>query len=217
MKSSPVYLLIYLFLAVFIFTSCSNAVKEYYPDGKLKSVVHMKGGKYYGRSVYYNPSGDIQLECFYKDNLLQGPLIRYFNYKKKKDEQNYDKGNLDGLSTEWYEDGGKLSEATFMNGILNGPYREYHNNNRLKVQGQYLKGYFTGKWLYYDLSGDIRGEGQFIHGTGKQRSFYQDGKVSHEIHYKDNLKDGEEIEYDLSGKVISIKIFKNDSLINNLR
>ncbi len=217
MNKSLLFPLVSLFCLIIIFSSCGNARKEYYPDGKLKSIVHIKGGKYYGKSVYYYSSGDIQLECFYKNNLLQGPLIRYYHYNKKKEEQNYDKGNLDGLSTIWYEDGGKFSEAIYMNGILNGPYREYHSNNRLKVQGQYLKGFFTGKWLYFDLNGDIKGEGQFTHGTGKQSSFYPNGKVSHEAHYKDNLKDGEEIEHDLLGKVISIKIFSHDSLIRNLR
>ena len=104
-----------------------------------------------------------------------------------------------------------------MNGVLNGPYREFHPDNRLKVQGQYLKGFYSGKWLYYDLGGDLVGEAEFIRGTGRQRSFYPDGKVSHEVHYKNNLKDGEEIEYSGTGKVSSIKTFRNDTLIRNLK
>jgi antitoxin component YwqK of YwqJK toxin-antitoxin module len=216
MKKSRIFL--FLFLLVFVLSSCRDEKKEYDRSGKLKSVVHIRGGKYYGKAVFYYPTGDLQLECFYKDNLLQGPLIRYYTYfNKKKEEQNYDKGNLDGLSTVWYEDGGKLSETTYMNGVLNGPYREYHPNNQIRVQGQYLQGFFTGKWLYFNLNGDIIGEGRYKHGTGKQRSFYPDGKVSHEVHYKDNLKDGEEIEYDVSGKVTSIKIFNHDSLIRSIR
>ena len=88
-----------LILFTLVFCSCSNTRKEYYPSGILKSVVHVREGKYYGKSLYYYPTGDIELECFYKDNLLQGPLVRYYSYKKKKEVQNYDKGNLDGLST----------------------------------------------------------------------------------------------------------------------
>jgi antitoxin component YwqK of YwqJK toxin-antitoxin module len=152
-------LCLFLLPLVIMLFSCGNAKKEYYMDGKLKSVVHIRKGKYYGKALFFNSIGDLQLECFYKNNLLQGPLIRYYNYNKKKEEQNYDKGNLDGLSTVWYEDGGKLSETTYMNGILNGPYREYHPDNRIKVQGQYLQGFFTGKWLYFDFSGNIIGEG----------------------------------------------------------
>jgi antitoxin component YwqK of YwqJK toxin-antitoxin module len=202
---------------MFTMVSCRDAKKEYWPNGKLKSVVHIRGGKYYGKAVFYQPTGDYQLVCFYKDNLLQGPLIRYYSYNKKKELQNFDKGNLDGLSTIWYEDGGKLSETTYMNGILNGPYREYHPDNHLKVQGQYLNGFFTGKWLYFNFSGDIVGEGEFVHGTGKERSFYPDGTVSHEVHYKNNLKDGEEIEYSQKGQVTSIKVFSHDSLTQSIR
>ncbi len=210
-------ILLFIFPLVFMLFSCRDAKKEYWPNGKLKSVVHVHGGKYHGKAMFYNPTGDLQLECFYKDNLLQGPLIRYYTFNKKKEQQNYDKGNLDGLSTVWYEDGGKLSETTYMNGILNGPYREYHPDNRIKVQGQYLKGFFSGRWLYFDFSGDIIGEGQFTHGTGNQRSFFSNRKISHEVHYKDNLKNGEEIEYDPTGKVTSIKLFSHDSLIRSIR
>ncbi|MCX6248881.1 MAG: hypothetical protein NTW10_14235 [Bacteroidetes bacterium] len=215
MKKHGVLILLLGFLL--LFPSCKDTKKEYYPDGTLKSVVHVRGGKYYGKAVFYSPNGDIQLECFYKEGILQGPLIRYYPLKKKKELQNYDKGNLDGLSTTWFLDGGKSSETTYMNGILNGPYREYHPNNRIKVQGQYLNGFFAGKWFYFNFNGDIVGEGQFTHGTGNQRSFFPDGKVSHDVPYKNNLKDGEEIEYDPSGKVSSVKIFRNDSLIRVIR
>jgi len=202
---------------VILLSACSDTKKEYFPNGVLKSVVHVRDGKYYGKALFYNSSGDLQLECFYKDNLLQGPLIRYFHYLKKKEEQNYDKGNLDGLCTEYYEDGGRLTETTYMNGVLNGPYREYHPGNRIKLQGQYLKGFFTGRWLYFNYSGDIIGDGQFTHGTGRQRSYYDNGKVSHEVHFKNNLKDGEELDYDPSGTVTGIKIFRNDSLIKSIQ
>lgn len=177
----------------------------------------MKGGKYSGKSEYYSPAGDLQLECYYKDNLLQGPLIRYYRYNKKKEEQNYEKGNLDGMSTQWYEDGSRMAESTYVKGLLNGPYHEYHAGNRIKVDGQYLQGYYTGTWLYFNFGGEVVGEARFTHGTGKQRSFYPDGRVSHEVYYKDNLKDGEEIEYDPAGKVTSIKVFRHDSLIRSIR
>ena len=154
---------------------------------------------------------------FLQERSPAGTADPVLHLNKKKEEQNYDKGNLDGLSTVWYEDGGKFSETTYMNGILNGPYREYHPDNRIKVQGQYLQGFYTGKWLYFDFSGDVVGEGQFIHGTGKERSFYPNGKVSHEVHFKDNLKDGEEMDYDLSDNVTSIKIFSHDSLIRSIQ
>jgi antitoxin component YwqK of YwqJK toxin-antitoxin module len=210
-------LFLIVFSLAFLLYSCREAKKEFYSNGKLKSVVHVKGGKYYGKALFYYHTGDIQLECFYKDDLLQGPLIRYYTLNRKKEAQNYDKGELDGLSTMWYEDGGKLSETNYMGGVLNGPYREYHPNNRLKVQGQYQQGFFSGKWLYFNVGGDIVGDGKFIHGTGKQRSYYPDGMVRHEVHFKDNLKEGEDTEYDETGKITSLKIYSRDSLVRIIR
>jgi antitoxin component YwqK of YwqJK toxin-antitoxin module len=206
-------LLLFFFAFAIIFSSCRNAREEYYSNGKLKSVIHIRGGKYYGKAVYYYPNGDVQLECFYKDDILQGPLIRYYTLGRKKEQQNYDKGNLDGLSTTWYPDGGKSSETTYMNGLLNGPYREYHPRDRIKVQGQYLEGFFSGRWFYFGMGGDVVGEAKFIHGTGIQRSYFPDGKISRVVHYKDNRKDGEEVEYDPAGKVVSVSLFRSDSLV----
>ena len=210
-------ILLILLPLVLILFSCSDAKKEYYANGKLKSIVHVRNGKYHGKALFYDQSGNLQLECFYKDNLLQGPLLRFFPLNKKKEEQNYDKGNLDGLCTTWYQDGSKQTETTYMNGVLNGPYLEFYPNNRLKIQGQYLKGFYTGRWFFYNFGGDLVGNGQFTHGTGKEDSFFSDGKVSHEVHFKDNLKEGEELEYDSTGRVTSIKIFKHDSLISSLK
>jgi uncharacterized protein len=212
---SPSFLLI--LLPVFFLASCQDVKKTYWPGGKVKSVVHMKGTLYHGKAEYFSESGDLQLVCTYRDNLLEGPLIRYYPHNRKKEEQRYSRGKPDGLSTVWYEDGGKLSETTYSNGVLSGPYREYHPNQRIRIEGQYLDGFFSGRWLYSDFNGDIIGEGQFIHGTGKQRAFFSDGTVKHEVHYKDNLKDGEEIEYDAGGKIRHVRIFRNDTLIRSLK
>jgi antitoxin component YwqK of YwqJK toxin-antitoxin module len=210
-------LILLIIVALAFFPSCTKVKKEYWTNGQIKSEVHMKGDNYQGKAVYYFESGGIQLECFYKDNLLQGPFIRYWAFNKKKDEQNYEKGNLDGLSTTWYEDGGKETEATYMNGILNGPYHEYHPDNHIRVDGQYLNGFFSGRWLYYDFSGDIIGESQFTHGTGRERAFYSNGNLKHEINFKDNLRDGEEIIYNENKTVRTIYIFSHDTLIRSMQ
>jgi len=206
-----------IIIPILFLISCRDVEKTYWPNGKVKSVIHMKGSLYHGKAEYFSATGELLLACAYQNNLLQGPLIRYYALNKKKEEQHYSKGSLDGLSTIWYEDGGKQTEITYMNGILNGPYREYHPDNRIRVEGQYLNGYYSGKWLYYDFNGTIIGEGRFIHGTGKQRLFFPDGKVHHEVNYKDNLKDGEEIEYDSGNNVRSIKIYRKDTLVRNLQ
>jgi antitoxin component YwqK of YwqJK toxin-antitoxin module len=216
MSRYPCSILI-IFLLSIVLVSCRDVQKTYWPNGKLKSVVHLKGNIYHGKAQYYSSTGQIQLECAYQDNQLQGPLIRFYTFSRKKEEQHYSKGVLDGLSTTWYEDGWKLTETTYLNGVLNGPYREYHPENRIKVEGQYMNGYFSGRWLYYDFSGSVVGDGQFTHGTGIQRLFFPDGSQHRVVHYKDNLKDGEEIEYSERNKVVSIRIYHNDTLIRSLQ
>jgi antitoxin component YwqK of YwqJK toxin-antitoxin module len=41
--------------------------------------------------------------------------------------------------------------------------------------------------------------------------------VRHEVHFKDNLKEGEDTEYDETGKITSLKIYSRDSLVRIIR
>jgi len=217
MRMNKLKLASFLLLLLILLSSCKNTKTEYWPNGSLKSEIQMKNKLYHGHAIFWYDNGNKELECYYENNVLQGPKIRYYPSGQKKEEFYYNAGKLDGLSVTWYTDGGKSSECAFINGLMNGPYHEYYPDGAIMVDGHYLGGKFTGKWFYYDSSQKIVGIGNFDHGAGIQRSLYASGNVRKEVHIKDNVKDGEEIDYDVAGKITSIKIFSKGVLKENLK
>jgi hypothetical protein len=51
--------------------------KEYFPDGRVKSVVELQGGKRHGNCVEYYKNGQILSTCFYENDRLNGLCVFY--------------------------------------------------------------------------------------------------------------------------------------------
>ena len=73
-------------------------------------------------------------------------------------------------------------------------------------------GNVDGKWIYYDISGIIIGYGSFNNGYGVQKGFYDNGMLKIETNYINNLKEGVETVYDMSGKLQESRTYKNGGL-----
>jgi len=97
---------------------------------------------------------------------------------------------------------------------LNGSYKEYYATGQAKVEGNYVKGMFDGKWIYFQQDGTIIGMGEYENGTGKQRAWYPDGKLKRIVRYENNLKQGQEIWYDLEGKIEKKLEYARGELVN---
>ena len=78
----------------------------------------------------------------------------------------------------------------------------------MRTEGQYKMGNIDGKWIYYDISGVIIGYGIFSNGSGSQKAFYENGILKSETNYVNNLKEGFERVYDISGKLKESRIYK---------
>ncbi len=86
---------------------------EYYPDGGLKTVKSVLGGKTSGTLKAYYPSGTLQIEAYYLGGLKEGDF-RYFA-----------------------EDGKPLLEASYRGDRLNGWKKEFDENGAVKSQIYY--------------------------------------------------------------------------------
>ncbi len=98
--------------------STEGAVKdgtytEYYPDGRLKTVKSVLGGRTSGTLKAYYPSGTLQLEAYYLGGLKDG-AFRYFS-----------------------EDGKPLLEASYRGDRLNGWKKEFDDAGAVKSQIYY--------------------------------------------------------------------------------
>jgi antitoxin component YwqK of YwqJK toxin-antitoxin module len=145
-----------LLLLPFFISGCSRQTKkEYWPDGKLKSEIQVKGTIYDGRATWWYKTGIKQMECFYKNNQLDSTLTRWFPNGNKQEEQQYKDNKPDGVNTTWYIEGNQMVQRYYYKGILNGTIKEWYPNRELKIQGQYKMGKIDGEWCFYDINGQI--------------------------------------------------------------
>ena len=91
MNTKRVLLLFLLVLAV----GCSREVKkEYYPDGKLKSVLNYKKGKLEGIAKYYYENGNLKERVNYRKGKRERTGTIYYETGELKGERSYEDGKL---------------------------------------------------------------------------------------------------------------------------
>jgi antitoxin component YwqK of YwqJK toxin-antitoxin module len=61
-----------------------------------------------------------------------------------KSAAEYKHGKLDGLYTEWYEDGTKSAEINYMDGVKHGDTIRWHKNSQVKLNARYKYGNLDG-------------------------------------------------------------------------
>ena len=125
----------------------------YYKSQKLKNIAYMKlvyntliwvNGKFIfkdpllnGEYIEYYESGKIKKNCFYKDNLLDGKYIE--NY-----DCNYFDSNIIKL------------KCSYKDNILDGEYIEYYESGKIKIKCFYKDNVISGEYIETDKDGNIK-------------------------------------------------------------
>jgi antitoxin component YwqK of YwqJK toxin-antitoxin module len=91
----------------------------------------------------------------------------------------YKNGMLTGPYIKWWEKDKIKSIKNFVNGIEEGEYLEYFENGKIDTRGQYKDGNESGTWYFYDEDGKISSLGQYKDGdkSGTWYFYDKDGKV----------------------------------------
>ena len=209
MKKALFFLLALLLLS----TSCRHTVKEYYPNGALRSAVECKGKVQDGIAVYYDLSGVKTMEVTMVKGKKEGRLRTFFFNGNLQTEEFYHNDLLDGMQTTYNQEGVKLTEIEFKDGVMNGSYKEWHERDILKCIGRYVDAQWDGHWEYYDFRGFLVAEGDYDHGTGDQLNYTDTGVLYKKTHYEKGAKNGEEIYYDSQGNISKTIVYKDDRMI----
>lgn len=196
------------------FTSCTKTKKSFWENGEKKSELCYKGDKLHGTSKWYFENGSLQMESNYENNKLQGKSQRWYFDGQLEREDFYSNNHLNGKSTKWNEKGIKIREENYLNDTLDGEYREYHINGQEKVIGFYNKGLYQNTWTYWNARGLKIGEGKFENGNGILTSWFPNGKVSREINFKNNEKDGVALWYNKNGELVKKYFYSLGELLN---
>ena len=84
-----------------------KTLKEYYKDGKLKSISNYSNGKLHGKKENYFENGKISTITYYNEDKLDGKKQKFYESGNLEFEGYYTKNNMSGI-WKWYDQDGKI-------------------------------------------------------------------------------------------------------------
>ena len=169
---------------LFIFNSCSSVdvVENKDEAGRLieRYSVDKKSKLKDGLHEAFFISGGKSEESYYKNGVLRGEQIFYYESGQIQEVRNFDN-----------------------NGSFSGAYKSYHETGKLKSEGQYVNGSMNGKWKYFYRTGNIK---EIVHfrdnvENGPFIEYYENGKISAEGTYVNELEHGVLKKYNDKGEL----------------
>lgn len=115
-------------------------------------------------------------------------------YEDRNSVSDYDRGRIHGRYIEYDDFGNKIIDAHYQYGVLHGICKKYAKSNVIASMGEYVEGK--------------------LHGI---QSYYRNGKIDHEITYKDGVKDGAYTYYcPITGAISRIDQYKDDQMVESI-
>jgi antitoxin component YwqK of YwqJK toxin-antitoxin module len=144
--------------------------RSYYPDKKLKTYKSFRNGIPDGVHKEFDKNGNAISTVIYKLGIVvaKGGTVD-------------DKGQKQGLWTEYFVTGEKKSEGLFVDGKKSKKWNYYYISGKIEQVGNYRNGKAVDNWVWYYENGNIRREQTFINGKA----------------------DGLFVEYDINGNEIA--------------
>jgi len=173
-------------------------------------LTYLKGSNtpYTGSSMVESEDGVLEQTESYKDGLLDGYCIEYYQDYSMKIMRCYDAGKPDGTWKKWYESGQEELKYYYKDGLLHGIFTQWYENGQKEREVQFWNDKEYGVALYWYENGNLSertthrkdgGESQMIwHEDGKKHFFCESPSDNREtILWREWDKDGK-IEADMS-------------------
>ena len=165
----------------------NGLMKEFYPDGTLKSFTPVVNGLRNGEYNSFYESTKLKLKATFIDDKMYG------------------------TATEYYESGALKNTAEMSNNLINGSRKFYSENGMLKAEEIYQNNVLLKQRTYYEngyIYQDICVRDYKRHGSYKV--YYPDGKLKISRYYSYGKKDGQEIIWDQYGNQIERNKYRDD-------
>lgn len=109
--------------------------RTFWSNGDLRSETHYIDNKKNGLEILFYDYPDCpEQEAYFKEDSLDGTLIKYSKRCKKVFEENYSHGIKDGWEIEYYDNGIKKAEGYYRNNALDGYYKVYNKKGRFAYE-----------------------------------------------------------------------------------
>ncbi|MBO2524266.1 MAG: hypothetical protein CW341_00985 [Bacteroidetes bacterium] len=208
--------MILLIMVSVTFSACTKVKYEYFEDGSMKSAVPYRFGKEHGTCKYYfiNAPHPLKIEVEMRNGKRHGNFTKYYINGRLETRCTYQNDLLEGVEECYHIKGYRTSVTNYLHGKKHGQYVLYYPNGEIVEQGFFYEDLFDGEWLYYDDRGVLIGEGHYDKGTGVQKGYNLNGNLVRVVHYKDNQKNGDDIELNSEGDTVKITVYENDRIVS---
>ncbi|MFA5573618.1 MAG: toxin-antitoxin system YwqK family antitoxin [Brumimicrobium sp.] len=135
--------------------------REYFwPDSKVKKIVHYNMGIMDGAFLQYNKDGEVLQELFYDKGKKEGEWKYYYDDGSLLRTESWKKDVKDGEFKVFFIDGNLQSLETYRKGVKEGKFLEYFSNNALKREAIYRKGELVEEHVYDVYGNEITTKGE---------------------------------------------------------
>ena len=169
-----------IMLSIFVLLNFNIIKKIYFKTFHKDGIIcnFNVNGNFEGEFDIYS-RGKIAQKCYYKDGLLEGWKIVYYENGDVKTKSFYKKNKIDGVEFNYYDNKKIKSEESFNNGKYEGQKITYYRNGQIEQRSFRKKNKVEGlEYAYYE-NGTEKYKRNWIHSKlyGDQYFYYEDHKV----------------------------------------
>jgi len=187
----------------------------YYADGVKKSEITYVNGEPKGRATFYYENGKVRESGIWQDEHWVGSYKYFYESGQLSYDWNYNsKGKREGEQKYFHKNGAKMYEGSWINGQTSGVLKVYNEDGLLVEEKVYQDGKFA-KVNKVDIDNSNVDEDNAtpklkFNGTGNHTVFTKEGKIDIKGYFENGVMvNGEKFNYDESGQLINITIYKN--------
>lgn len=132
---------------------------------------------------------------------MNGLWTEWYENGQKSEEGPYKNDNRNGAWVFWHENGQKSSKGSYKDGIKDGLWAQWYENGQKSEEGPYQNDNRGGSWVFWRRNGRKGSEGTYKNGikNGLWTKWYADGVEQSKGKYKNGIKDGLWIEWYTDG------------------
>ncbi len=162
----------------------------YFNDGKIREEINYKEGKKEDEAREYNKQGNLTTIMKYHNNYI---------ISREKVNRTDSEGKKQGAWKMFFENGKTFREMHYIDNELDGTYKEYNDKGSVILVLKYVKGILLAEEeeMMEQEELDIR------------REFKNNGELSFQGSYKNDIPVGVHRFYDEKGNIINSNIFNN--------
>lgn len=157
-----------------------------------------------GPAKEFDENGLMRSEAVYKDNKLEGDLVRYDEKGRVLSRETYRQGQLQGPAQYYAYTGAgvMLTSANYKNSLLNGEWSSSFPDGTPCVLASYKNGKLHGARKAFYQNGNVDCEEIFDNGKlhGKRTLYFPQGKIWYVENYKNGRLDAERFSFFPNGQ-----------------